>query len=188
MVATMVATEVDAADVAVAAEASVTVTVVASRETSVRRKRSPTTTEKAEEVAVIMAVHVEAALAAAAILEVVEVAMVVSSATLMETPTADAITTKADRKDTTKRTVVRICDQMSLVLTITRATDLKTAEITPSEECVEVAVACAVVVEVATTLAGHQGMAWALVATKFQETMTIAEDVMKMTMPETCNQ
>ena len=186
MAATMVATEVDAVVVAVAAEASVT--AVASRETSVRRKRSPTTTERAGEVVVIIAVLEEAALVAAAILEVVEVAMVVSSATLTETPTAGAITTKVDRKDTTTRTVVRTCDQMSLAPTTTRATDLQTVEITPSEVCVEVAVACAVVVAVATTLAGHQGTAWALAETKFQETTTIAEDVMKMTMPETCNQ
>ena len=184
----MVATEVVAADVAVAAEDSVTVTVVASREISVRRKRSPTTTEKAEEVVVIIAVLEEAALVVVAILEVVEVAMVVSSATLMETPTADAITTKADLKDTTTRTVVRTCDQTSLAPTTTRAIDLQTAVITPSEVCVEVAVACAVVVAVATTLADHQGTAWALAATKFQEMTTIAEDVMKTTMPETCNQ
>ena len=49
-------------------------------------------------------------------------------------------------------------------------------------EVVEVAMA------VATTSEGHQGTVWALAATKFKETRTIAEEVMKMTRPKTFNQ
>ena len=185
----MVATEVDVAvDAAAAAEDSVT--AVASRETSARRKRSPTTTEKAEEVAAIIAV-LEAALVNVVVSEAVEVAMAVNSAaTLMEIPTG-AITTKAGRKDTTTKTVVIVattCEQTSIALTISLAIDLQMAEITLSEVCEEVAVACAVVAVAATTLAGHRETAWALAVTKFQEMTTIAEDVMKMMMPETCNQ
>ena len=174
----MVATEADVA----AVEASVM--VEASKETSASRKRFLTTLERAEEVVVTMEALVVASVVVE-ILEVDEVDIAVSSATLMAILTA--ILTKADSKDTTTKIVVRTCDQMSLVRTITQVIDRKTVENILREVCEEEAEACAAA-EAETTLAGHLGTAWVSAVTNFLEMTTTVESVMKMMMPETCNQ
>ena len=165
-----------------AVEASVM--VEASKETSASRKRFLTTLERAEEVVVTMEALVVASVVVE-ILEVDEVAIAVSLATLITILTA--ILMKADSKDTTTKIVVRTCDQMSLVRTITQVIDRKTVENILREVCEEEAEACAAA-EAETTLAGHLGTAWVSVVTNFLEMTTTVESVMKMMMPETCNQ